>query len=34
MTYAVNEAKWKSANRLCNKKGWEFIILTEDNILP
>tara|TARA_R110000824_G_scaffold168495_3_gene345494 strand:+ start:1349 stop:1783 length:435 start_codon:yes stop_codon:yes gene_type:complete len=34
MTYAVNEAKWKSADRLCKNEGWEFIILTEDNILP
>ena len=34
MTYAVNEAKWKSANKMCKEEGWEFIILTEDNILP
>jgi len=34
MTYTINEAKWKSANKLCKKEGWEFIILTEDNILP
>jgi hypothetical protein len=32
--YAVNEAKWNSANVFCEKKGWKFIILTEDNILP
>ena len=34
MTYAVNEAKWKSASKMCKEEGWEFIILTEDNILP
>jgi len=34
MTFAVNEAKWKSANKVCVNKGWDFIILTEDDILP
>ena len=34
ITYTINEAKWKSAKTLCNKQGWNFIILTEDNILP
>ena len=34
MTFAVNEAKWKSANKVCRQKGWDFIILTEDDILP
>ena len=34
MTFAVNEAKWNSANKFCKKEGWKFIILTEDNILP
>ena len=34
MTYSVNEAKWMSARKYCKKSGWEFIILTEDNILP
>ena len=34
ITYTINEAKWKSAKKLCQKKGWDFIILTEDNILP
>lgn len=34
MTFAVNEAKWKSANEVCEQKGWNFIILTEDDILP
>ena len=34
MTFAINEAKWKSAKEVCNGKGWDFIILTEDDILP
>ena len=34
ITYTINEAKWKFANKMCKKEGWEFIILTEDNILP
>ena len=34
MTFAVNEAKWNSANKFCKTEGWKFIILTEDNILP
>ena len=32
--YTINEAKWKSAQNLCKKEGWKFIILTEDSILP
>lgn len=34
ITYSINEAKWESAKQYCKKKGWDFIILTEDNILP
>ena len=34
LTYSVNEAKWKSAKKYCKQKGWNFIILTEDTILP
>ena len=34
MTYTINEAKWKSAKKMCDKEGWKFIILTEDTILP
>ncbi len=32
MTYAVNEAKWKSAEKYCKIKGYEFMILTEYDI--
>ena len=34
VTFTINEAKWKSANKLCRENGWKFIILTEDDILP
>jgi hypothetical protein len=34
LTYSVNEAKWESAKEFCKKRGWRFIILTEDSILP
>ena len=34
ITYTINEAKWTSAKKMCKKQGWQFIILTEDNILP
>ena len=33
MTYSINEAKWESARKYCKNQGWNFIILTEDNIL-
>lgn len=31
-TYAVNSAKWKEINRLCEEKGYKFCILTEHTI--
>ena len=34
MRYSINEAKWKTAKKVCDKEGWQFIILTEDDILP
>jgi len=34
LTYSINQAKWKSAKIYCTKNDWNFIILTEDNILP
>lgn len=33
-TYAVNEAKWKAAERYCRERGWEFAIFTEKEIGP
>ncbi len=32
-TYAVNEAKWKAAQRVCEEKGWTFKIMTEKDLL-
>lgn len=31
-TWGVNDAKWKAAKTFANSKGWDFIILTEDNL--
>ena len=33
MTWGVNSAKWKFAEEYCLDRGWEFIKLTEDDIL-
>ena len=33
-TWLVNEAKWKAANKVCEKKGWSFQILTEKQLVP
>jgi hypothetical protein len=33
MTYSINQAKWKAARELCAKKGWNFVIMTEKEIL-
>ena len=32
MTYGVNQAKWKAAEEFCKDKGWEFTIMTEDEL--
>lgn len=32
MTYGVNQAKWDAAQKYCQKKGWEFKILTEKEL--
>lgn len=31
-TWGVNEAKWKAAREVCAQEGWDFEILTEDEI--
>lgn len=28
-TYMVNQAKWKAAREYCDRRGWQFKILTE-----
>lgn len=32
MTWGVNEAKWKAASRYAKDRGWEFVILTENEL--
>ena len=32
LQFEINKSKWKSASDFCNKNGWKFVILTEDNI--
>lgn len=32
-TYEINQAKWKYARAYCKKRGWNFIILSEKQIL-
>ena len=31
-TYAVNQAKWKAATEFCLDHGWEFTLMTEDDL--
>jgi len=31
-TWAVNCAKWEAAKKLCDAKGWQFMILTEKDL--
>lgn len=31
-TYAINTAKWKAATEYCLDRGWEFKIVTEDDL--
>ena len=33
-TYSINQAKWKAAEEYCKKRGWEFKIMTEEQIKP
>ena len=33
-TFAINQAKWKSAREFCEDKGMEFKIFTEDHSNP
>jgi hypothetical protein len=32
VTYMVNQAKWESAQKFCDAKGWEFRVLTEKHL--
>jgi len=31
-TYAVNQAKWQAAEEFCKDHGWEFKIITENDL--
>lgn len=31
-TYAINSAKWQTAAKYCKARGWDFKILTEEDI--
>ena len=33
-TFAINQAKWKSAEEYCKDQNMEFKILTEDHLFP
>lgn len=33
ITYEVNQAKWHTAREYCKQKGWNFLVLTEKEIL-
>jgi hypothetical protein len=30
--WAVNSAKWEAAKKFCKTKGWDFVVLNEDNL--
>lgn len=32
VTYAVNTAKWNAAHAFCEKQGWKFQIMTENEL--
>lgn len=34
LTFEINKSKWDSAKKVCEKKGWRFVILTEQQIFP
>lgn len=31
-TWGINQAKWESANKYCNAKGWKFLIASEKEL--
>ena len=31
-TYLINQAKWKQAEFVCSKRGWKFLVLTENEL--
>lgn len=33
LEYEINQAKWEAAKKICRDKGWNFVVLTEKEIL-
>lgn len=31
-TYVINQSKWKAAKEYCDKRGWEFSVITEKHV--
>lgn len=31
-TYIINQKKWEAASKVCEDRGWNFRLLTEDNV--
>ena len=32
LTYSINTAKWEAAQKLCLRHGWQFVIITEQQL--
>lgn len=32
LTYVENQSKWEAATKYCEKKGWDFVILSEKDL--
>lgn len=30
--YEINQAKWEAARKVCKEQGWEFLIMTEQDL--
>lgn len=33
LTYVTNQAKWEAAKEFCEKQGWKFMVITENELL-
>ena len=31
-TYAINQEKWRAADKFCQEHGWQFIVVTEKHL--
>lgn len=32
VTYAINQEKWRAAEKFCSEHGWEFLVITEKHL--